>query len=862
MKKLLLLLFLFLSFITKAQTVPPLTVCDDNNDGFAVFDLTSLIPTMTAQFFLPPNAVITFHESISDAQSDVNAIAVPGAYINIIPSTQTINIRIFKPDSNVTDFAIVDLIVNPTPSGSISGTTTVCQNSVNPVITITGTNGAPPYTFTYSVNGILQTVTTGISNTASISVPSATVGSFVYSLIGVQTSGFNGCSQNLSGTAVVTVDPIPVANPATLFTCDTELPIYDLNNASIQITGGNTNAIVTYYHTLAEAENQVNPIVNQIYTPIAGTNPEILYARVLNPSGVCFAITTLTMATITCGGCAPPANITLNNVSNTTFSVNWAPNMSVSTSILILPLGQNPSMPSAPPTSTEVPGNQYSYTVSGLATNACYSIYLKTNCSTTSQSEWSSPVNICMSDCQNTGTCAEVLILNAFLDSNNNGIKDLGENNFNYGNFVYQINDLGDNYFGYPNSGSYTLYENNPNNSYDISFAVNSELTSYFSCTTTYSNITLPDGSNATYLYFPVTRLQPHNDAAVYLYNSNLPRPGFTYTTVIAYSNRGFDTIANGTLTFTKDSILTISNVSQAGIVSTPTGFTYGFSNLAPNEYRYIYVTFTVPVIPNVTMGQILTNSASIQIANDADGSNNESINHQAIVGSYDPNDKNESHGGKIGLDNFTANDYLYYTIRFENTGTASTEFIRVEDVLDSQLEENSFEMLSASHTVNTTRSGSKLTWNFYNTQIPPTSIDPINSHGYIYFKIKPKTGYAVGDIIPNKASIYFDYNPPIVTNTHNTEFFQTLGNAGFNADAISMYPNPTSNLVTISNADATQKIAKIVIYEITGKRIYTLDDNLLNTISIDVSGFSSGIYLVELSSSDNSKIIKKLILK
>ena len=221
-----------------------------------------------------------------------------------------------------------------------------------------------------------------------------------------------------------------------------------------------------------------------------------------------------------------------------------------------------------------------------------------------------------------------------------------------------------------------------------------------------------------------------------------------------------------------------------------------------------------------------------------------------------------ESHGGKIVHSTFTSNDYLYYTIQFENTGTANAEFIRIEDALNNQLDDSTFEMISASHNVDTKRVGTQLTWHFYNIDLPPTSSNPSGSHGFVTFKIKPKAGYAIGDIIPNTASIYFDYNPAIVTNTFNTEFVLELSNPDFNANTISLHPNPTTDIVTISNSNANYKIEMVVIYEISGKRIYTLNKNTLSDINVDVSSFARGLYLVELTSEDHIKITKKLLLK
>lgn len=861
-KIVLLSLFFFLSIGINAQPpgmYPPYTICDDStNDGFAVFNLTSTLPIILTGLD-PSIHEVHFYPSDTDAANNTNEIAAPTAYTNIIQGTQTLGLRILNTSTSETHLAGMNIVVNPLPIALITGTTFVCQNSVNPQITFMGANGTPPYIFTYSINGsVIQTISTSSGNTATISVPTSTIGTSVYSLISVQSSGAQGCVNNQSGTATVTVNPIPVANPAIMTFCDpAELAFYDLNVAENIISNGIPGFIIDFFSTPVDAQNNINPYLNAFYVPTSSI--DMLYARVMDPVTGCFAITTLTMYTNTCNTtCLPPADITYSNVTETSFTLNWT-GMGIVTRVVVVPLGQ----PVPPPMNyIEVPFQQNTVTITGLIPNSCYSVYLKKFCDTSHESAWSEPVNICMSDCQNSGACSEILILNAFLDSNNNGVKDVGEPNFNHGNFVYQINDSGTDLFGNTNQGSYYIFENNPANSYDIGFAINSQFSAYYASAVTYTNVTLPNGSGTTYLNFAVTSTQPYTDAAVYLYNQNNPRPGFIYTMSISYANFGMDTIANGTLTFTKDPNLTISSVNQAGIVNTPTGFTYDFINLAPNETRYIQVNLLVPVIPNVIIGQTLSNSAAIQTTNDASNINNLSTYHQVITGSYDPNDKSEAHGGKIGLDNFTDNDYLYYTIRFENTGTTSTEFIRVEDALDPQLDENTFEMLAASHAVNARRNGNQLIWHFYDTQIPPTSVDPINSNGYLYFRIKPKAGYAAGDIIPNTASIYFDYNPAIVTNAFNTEFFTTLGNTNFDATAISMYPNPASNLVTITNANSPEKISTVTIYEITGKRIYTLNNDTLDSISIDVSHFSKGIYLVELTTENNTKVTKKLILQ
>jgi uncharacterized repeat protein (TIGR01451 family) len=316
-------------------------------------------------------------------------------------------------------------------------------------------------------------------------------------------------------------------------------------------------------------------------------------------------------------------------------------------------------------------------------------------------------------------------------------------------------------------------------------------------------------------------------------------------------------------VTFTKSANVSIVSNSQSGVVSNPTGFSYTFTNLLPNEQRFIQIGLQVPTIPTVALGDIVTNSATITpLSGDAIPTDNAATLSQIIVGSYDPNDKTESHGGKIVYSNFTSNDYLTYTIQFENTGTANAEFIRVEDLLNSSLDKNSIVMLNSSHSYDMRRVNNKLIWNFYNINLPPTATNPTQSHGFIQFKIKPTPGHAVGTIIPNSAEIYFDYNPPIYTNICNTEFVQALNNSEFTNSDFVLYPNPASDFVQINLKNESGKIKNIVVYDIIGKTVKTLNGINSSEAKVSTSELSKGLYLIEITTEDNLKLVKKLVIK
>lgn len=557
--------------------------------------------------------------------------------------------------------------------------------------------------------------------------------------------------------------------------------------------------------------------------------------------------------------CPAPSQLTTTNITSTSATISWTENgTSTAWEVFVSPLGaSSPWLNSA-----GIITNSNPFIITGLNASTCYDFYVKPFCSNSSSNQWVGPFNFCTTPCQNSSSCPDKLELIAFLDSNNNGSLDGGETSFNHGDFSYEINNSGTILYGTNSFGGYYIFDADPNNSYNLSYTINTNYSSYFSSQTNYNNISIPLGSGTHTYYFPITRLQPLNDIQVDLYPNGNPRPGFLYGNTIAYRNNGNQTISSGTITFTKSPLVTISNISVSGTTSTPTGFTYNFNNLNPSEIRYLYVDMQVPTIPTVNLGDLLTNSVTIEPLNDTFPLNNAATLSQTVIGSYDPNYKCESHGGKIALNEFSSNDYLTYTIQFENTGTANAEFIRVEDELNPLLNPNSVEMISSSHDYNLKRIGNKLIWYFYDINLPPsTSASPLLGHGFVQFKIKPNSGYSVGTIIPNKADIYFDYNPPIITNTFETEFVQSLKVDTFENNDFLIYPNPTNASIVVSLNDKNGLIQQLQIIDVLGKSVKEVKTNASKEIKIDVSDLSKGVYLVEILSENNIKTTKKLVI-
>ncbi|NHM07000.1 hypothetical protein G4D82_07180, partial [Flavobacterium sp. CYK-4] len=110
-------------------------------------------------------------------------------------------------------FAIDDIVFTALPTATITGTNSVCNNSVGNFVTFTGADGIAPYTFIYNVNGgTNQSITTTLGNSITLPVPTNTVGTFNYNLISVAYGTTPVFTQNQTGTATITVLPLPTAS--------------------------------------------------------------------------------------------------------------------------------------------------------------------------------------------------------------------------------------------------------------------------------------------------------------------------------------------------------------------------------------------------------------------------------------------------------------------------------------------------------------------------------------------------------------------------------------------------------------------------------------------------------------------------
>jgi len=274
-------------------------------------------------------------------------------------------------------------------------------------------------------------------------------------------------------------------------------------------------------------------------------------------------------------------------------------------------------------------------------------------------------------------------------------------------------------------------------------------------------------------------------------------------------------------------------------------------------------IDVTITTSTTSTLGDSIQCFSSVNpIINDINTIDNYSIINELIIGSYDPNDKKCIQGNYFTPEQAQSGEELEYIIRFQNTGTYQATNIHVSDTLNSYLDYGTFRVISSSHPVNWNINGNAVVdFNFNNIYLPPSSQDELSSHGFVKYAIKCKQGVSLGNVITNTANIYFDFNPPIYTNTTTTAIaYSTLLqiNQDFKNEnpsfSILVYPNPTSENLSINISGYNKNDLSLFIYSNSGEIIkYTTISNNLN--SIDINRLSNGIYYGMILNSQNKKI-------
>ena len=368
------------------------------------------------------------------------------------------------------------------------------------------------------------------------------------------------------------------------------------------------------------------------------------------------------------------------------------------------------------------------------------------------------------------------------------------------------------------------------------------------------------------------------HDIHISTWDYNHPIPGNAYTQATIVTNEG-TVNENAILAGYKadGQIYAPSFIPTSVLAGAPYWYTTGtlaFPTLVPEGSQAIYAHYAVPT--DVPLGtSLLFKDSAVNAGpmsnwvNDYTPWNNVNYFTSTVVSSYDPNFKEVSPKGSGAPGYITyADSVLEYMVHFQNTGTYYAENITVIDTLDPSLDWTTLHPVFESHHCAVTLNETGVaTFTFNNIHLPYSSSDPETSNGMFTYTVKTRHGLAIGTQIHNSASIYFDYNAPIMTN-------KTLNTIGSNVGvpyviaaeaSFTLYPNPAENsCFAVINSDVAGD-ANMKVMDITGKMLVNSAISLVagkQTVPVDISRLTPGMYFVVLNNAGKAETQKLVIMK
>jgi uncharacterized repeat protein (TIGR01451 family) len=277
-------------------------------------------------------------------------------------------------------------------------------------------------------------------------------------------------------------------------------------------------------------------------------------------------------------------------------------------------------------------------------------------------------------------------------------------------------------------------------------------------------------------------------------------------------------------------------------------------------------ITLVDAVSAAASVGDLLQISATIHAAGEElNGHNNFAYLDREIL------DDNASNTMRVwpkgeGVHGYIASDQeLTYTIQFQNNGSQTARHLRIENTLPPNLDIHSFQIIAASSDCSYVITDERhITIYFHNIDLASSALSSVESQGVISYTIRPLESAPAGDIIENKATLYFDDEAPVATN----DVQNTLRGEADRADAeILLWPNPTNGILHIGlgrgpmQFDDRPTLTRVEITDSKGQVVKTWHNISVSTMDFNTAGLRAGGYQVRVLDHNGSPYTGRFIV-
>ncbi|MFK7775429.1 MAG: T9SS type A sorting domain-containing protein [Saprospiraceae bacterium] len=446
-----------------------------------------------------------------------------------------------------------------------------------------------------------------------------------------------------------------------------------------------------------------------------------------------------------------------------------------------------------------------------------------------------------------------------FWDENENGILDNNENLLP--NFPIQLSP-----------SSLAVFTNTEGSFQIFADAGNYELIPNFGdcwASTTGGNVMVNfDGVNTIEdILVGVKQISTAENVQVSL-TSSATRCGFTVPFWMNYTNTGCEVIS-GKIKMLPSDLTTLISFGTPPDQTVNDTLIWNFENLIPGENRQVDLAFEIAGVQN--LGDTI--AIPLQFVKENIGGNFTTIDSSVFTSiincAYDPNDK-QTYPRRSEIAPYDQNytlmeERIDYTVRFQNTGTDTAFTVVIRDTLSSDLDWSTFQPLSASHPFETVfHDNGAIEFFFKNILLVDSFTNEPMSHGYVQFNIFANDNLPDETFILNSASIYFDFNPPILTNTVENLMVDMLPvytstNEISNLKGIQFFPNPIAIGETLNLKDLPDGEKQISVFNNLGQLMF-FEKTHAKEYFIQSEKWRAGVYFV-LIENENERMFGKVVV-
>jgi uncharacterized repeat protein (TIGR01451 family) len=336
-------------------------------------------------------------------------------------------------------------------------------------------------------------------------------------------------------------------------------------------------------------------------------------------------------------------------------------------------------------------------------------------------------------------------------------------------------------------------------------------------------------------------------------------RPGFQMDHYIHLENQSPSSTGSTTTTLTFDPLLSFVSSLPAPTSQSSGTITWDQNALGFFQERDLHVRLQVPPDVGLIGTELLATAATVTANTDGDPVNNTSTSAVTVTGSFDPNDKTAHTSSRSSNSSFLLDQdaWIEYVIRFQNTGTDTAFNIIVTDTLPTNLDPASISMVAASHPHTWSVEGQgTLKFIFPMIILPDSNVNEPASHGLLSFRIRPRAPLVPGTVIANTANIFFDFDPPVITEPSVlvAEFSTAIQTPM--SDDLFITPIPASEHIRFQFPETIERLSVITA---DGRVIFTSRPQAADGI-VDIATLPSVCYLLQVRTSQGSVYCRRFV--